>query len=214
MIRELATNNWITFLFVFLLAILVVINYLFPIKFLEFSSFFKKEQFYTKYSKTFVVLEVFFLLVTFFSILLYSFILYKLLLYYKNEVYYNSFFFYLRLVGVTFGYVLIRYFLGKFINNFFKDKKFQEHILFYKWLFLSKMGFYIFPLVIVFHYYNLTYFYLVLAVIMAIILVYNYFVLLLKNQKYIFKHLFYFILYLCTLEIAPLIVYLKIVLKV
>ncbi len=214
MIRELATNNWITFLFVFLLAILVVVNYLFPIKLLEFSSFFKKKQFYTKYSKTFVALDVFFLLVTFFSCLLYSFFIYKLLLYYKNEVYYNSFFFYLRLVGVTFGYILVRFFLGKFINNFFKDKKFQEHILFYKWLFLSKMAFYIFPLIIVFHYYNLTYFYLVLGVIMAIILVYNYFDLLLKNQKYIFKHLFYFILYLCTLEIAPLIIYLKIVLKV
>ncbi len=214
MIQNLATDNWITILFVFLLAILVILNFLFPIKFKAFLSFFKKEQFYVKYIKTFVVSDLFFLLFSFFSVLVYAFLLYKLVLYFNRSEQSNHFLFYLQIAAYTFWYVILRFILGRIVQFLFDIKSFQDSLLLYKWLYLSKSALLLFPFLVVFHYYNLNFYYVIIAVFFGIILVYNYFVLILKNQKYIFKHLFYFILYLCTLEIAPLIVYLKIIFKV
>ena len=211
MIRNLATDNWITLLFLFLVAILVLLNYLFSIKFKDFILLFKKEQFYVKYYKTFVKTDLFFLFSSLFTVLVYVFVIYKVFLYFNKPVEINTFLLYLRIFGITFWYVIIRYFLGLVIGNIFKINSYQDSFLYYKWLYLSKNALLIFPFIIVFHYYNFSFGFVVLAAILAIILVYNYFVLLSKNQKIIFKHLFYFILYLCTLEIAPLIIYLKIV---
>ena len=42
-----------------------------------------------------------------------------------------------------------------------------------------------------------------------IMLVFRYVLLLINNKKLILNNLFYFILYICTLEIAPLILILK-----
>jgi len=214
MIRNLATDNWITILFVFLIGILVLLHFIFEPKFKDFIPFFKKEQFYTKYFKTFIKTDLFFLLFLLFNILVYSFLIYKVYLYYNKPENSSHLFLYLKISSITFWYVVIRFIIGKILDRFFKTKDFHESILYYKWIYLSKNAMYLLPFLIVFHYYNLTFSFVILAAILAIILVYNYFVLIRKNQKNIFKHLFYFILYLCTLEITPLIIYLKIVFRV
>jgi hypothetical protein len=213
MIRSLATENWITILFIILFGILVLVNYLFPVKFKHFTAFFKREQFYIKYFKTFVKTDLFFLLFTFFSILIYSFIIFKLYLYFKKTISNNTLLLYLEITNFTFWYVIFRHVLEIIIGYFFKIKNFQDSILFYKWIHLSKNAMILLPFIIIFHYYNLSSGFVILSIIMSIVLVYNYFVLLQKKRKNIFNHLFYFILYLCTLEIAPLIIYLKIVFK-
>jgi len=211
MIRSLATDNWITILFVFLIGILVLLHYIFESKFKDFIPFFKKEQFYIKYFKTFLKTDLFFLLFVIFNILVYSFLIYKVYLYYKNLENNNHLVLYLKIISISFWYVIIRFIIGEILVRLFKTKDFYESLMYYKWIFLSKNATYILPFLIVFHYYNFAFSFVILAVIVAIILVYNYLILIYKNQKNIFKHLFYFILYLCALEIAPLFIYFKIV---
>lgn len=214
MIPSQVTDNWITILFVVLLAFLVLLNSLFPRKFKDFMTFFKREQFYTKYVKTFVLSDLFFLVFILFSVLIYSFILFKIKLYYTKASITNSIILFSKITAITFWFILIRFILGKLAAAIFKNRNLQEALLFYKWIYLSKNALILFPFIVIFHYYNSSFSFLILGLVTAIILVYNYFVLLVKNQKIIFQHLFYFILYLCTLEIAPLIIYFYIVLKV
>ncbi|NQV78269.1 MAG: DUF4271 domain-containing protein, partial [Lutibacter sp.] len=45
--------------------------------------------------------------------------------------------------------------------------------------------------------------------VFLLVLILRYVLILLNNKKLIFNNLFYFILYLCALEIAPLIIVLK-----
>lgn len=214
MIRSLTTDNWITILFVLLIGVLVLLNYLFSVKFKDFIPFFKKEQFYIKYFKTFTQTNLFFLLFGVFDILIYSFLIYKIYVFYKKPEMDSHLLDYLKILNITFWYIILRFFIGKILDRIFKIKNFNASLLYYKWIYLSKNALSLFPFLILLHYYKLNFSFIFLAVIVAIILVYNYFILLHKNQKNIFKHLFYFILYLCTLEIAPLIIYLKIVYSV
>lgn len=214
MIRSLTTDNWITILFVLLIGVLVLLNYLFSVKFKDFIPFFKKEQFYIKYFKTFTQTNLFFLLFSIFDILIYSFLIYKIYVFYKKPEMDSHLLVYIKILNITFWYIILRFFIGKILDRIFKIKNFNTSLLYYKWIYLSKNALYLFPFLILLHYYKLNFSFIFLAVIVAIILVYNYFILLHKNQKNIFKHLFYFILYLCTLEIAPLIIYLKIVYSV
>ncbi len=214
MIRNLATDNWVTFLFVILIGLLVLLQYLFPVKYKNFTPLFKKEQFYVKYIGTFNLLDVFNLISILFFLTIFSFLMYKLVIYYKVYEDFTGFLLFGKLFLYGFLFLLIRYFLGKMVSKVMHISKATESVLFYKIIILTKISFYLFPFIIIFHYYDLDDFYVYLVLVSGIILVYNYFQILLKNQRLIFKHLFYFILYLCTLEIAPLFIYLKIVFKV
>ncbi|HIP26076.1 MAG TPA: DUF4271 domain-containing protein, partial [Flavobacteriaceae bacterium] len=108
-----------------------------------------------------------------------------------------------------------RYIIGKIISFVFGIDKIQGILSFVKFTYFSKVAIYIFPFIILLSYISL-YNLLLLKVgtiITVLFLLLLYGKILLQNQKLIFRNLFYFILYLCALEITPLIYLFKFIVE-
>lgn len=114
------------------------------------------------------------------------------------------------LTGVFIFYVL-RFFAGKFIAVVFDKEKEFEYINYLKISYLSNFCLIIFP-VLLFAVYakydsvNFSFFVLIISVLLLLL---HYVLIINNNQKIILSRLFYFILYLCALEIAPIILLYK-----
>ncbi len=112
---------------------------------------------------------------------------------------------------VVLSYILLRLFLGYLLGVLFEYSKEQQHISFLKISYLSNFSLLILPLLIVNYYINSAFFTYFLLLISGLLLLYYYAKIIKSNQKIILSSLFYFILYLCALEISPLLIIYKLV---
>ena len=103
--------------------------------------------------------------------------------------------------------LFLRYFLGKLLAILFDLEKEHENITYLKMSYLSNFCLLIFPLLILalYLFYDSSIAAIIVAAIAVFILLLYYILIVKNNQKVILKNLFYFILYLCALEVAPLI---------
>jgi len=119
---------------------------------------------------------------------------------------------YLKILGVILGYWVFRYVLGIIVAYLFEINKTQNQALFIKMSYYYSASLYLL-LFLVFSLYffdfhiNFIYFTGVFFIVFFLIRYIN-FLVFFKRQ--ISSHLFYFILYLCTLEIAPIFIAVKI----
>ncbi len=210
MISSLATDNWITFLFVILMGILVLLKTMFPLQFRYFIAFFRLNQYFVKYISIIKVLHPFNVLLLLFQFFIYGFLLFKIVTYYNISTITSDSFLYTKIILFLVILYSFRFLIGKIIFSVFKLSSRYEAESIYKLTYLSKLSIYVFPFLIAFHYYNFEKGFLILSVFTAIFLLYFYILILIKNQKNIFTHYFYFILYLCTLEILPLYLFYKV----
>jgi len=217
MINALVTNNWITILFIFLFGLLVIANSFFEKRFLKFKTLFHTKQYFVDYLSITTVSHPFNIIFLIFQISCYAYLSLKIIEYFNESMLKNQFLYFLKIAFVIFVFYLIRYSIGKIIALFFNIKKEQEELSFVKLTHLAKVTLIAFPFLIVFTYLDFRngFLFIVLAIYLALLLLIKYIILLRQNQKLIFNKLFYFILYLCTLEILPLIlVYKTLVVKV
>ena|SRR5690606_12041846 len=108
-------------------------------------------------------------------------------------------------------FILFKFYLEKLIATIFDINKFTESFHFHKVTYRNLSSLLLLPLISLFIYSNLNSKIALYAILFCFCLLNVIaFVLTLRNhQKLIQKHLFYFILYLCTLEIAPYLILLK-----
>lgn len=110
------------------------------------------------------------------------------------------------------------YFIGKliivkFIGVIFRINKLQDHLIFLKISYLNLIAIYFIPLSAFLAYtklINKEIIYFSTFYILFLFL-FSYLLILLNNKKIIYNNFFYFILYICTLEIAPLLIVMKLV---
>ncbi len=103
---------------------------------------------------------------------------------------------------------MVKYFVEKIIAVCFNAEDFAEQYNLVKVSYRSFLGLILFPVIAILFYnqFNVPYF---LWIVVGLFLIFNgiLFIMLLKNyQKLFSKFLFYFILYLCTFEIAPYVI--------
>lgn len=200
-------KDWISIVLMCLLLLLVFLKFrygarLYRTNFLFISksyliSYFKKDRdkYFSGFQVGMFVFQVFVL----------AFILLQAQLIIKND---NSFI--VILIGVVF-YFILRFLLGFLMAKLLELETVFNKILFDKTNYLSNTLLWIFPLVIV-TIYTVNYKILLIKtmlIFLAILLIYRYVLLLINNKMIILKHMFYFILYLCAFEIAPLILIIK-----
>ena len=102
-------------------------------------------------------------------------------------------------------FIFAKYLIEKIIATSFNIEEFAEQFNLQKVTYRTYIGLLILPINIILFYYN-TFSTNIPLIIIAIILILNtltYLISIKKYQKIILGKLFYFILYLCTLEIAP-----------
>ncbi|MCF6349882.1 MAG: DUF4271 domain-containing protein [Flavobacteriaceae bacterium] len=211
MISSLVTNNWITITFIFMIGLLVIANYFFERRFLKFRKLFYSKQYFVEYISITTVFHPFNILFLFFQVSFYALLALKIVEYFNPLMVKNQLFLFLKLVFGILTFYIFRYFIGKVIALFFKLKKDYEVLSFMKFSYLSKIALILFPILILLHYFDFKngILFLVLATCTIFLLLLKYLDLLRKNQKLIFSKLFYFILYICALEILPIVVVYK-----
>lgn len=120
---------------------------------------------------------------------------------------------YLDILGFIAIYFMGKLIIGKFIGIIFRFNKLQDDLIFLKISYLNLIAIYFIPLSAFLAYtkiINKEIVYLSIIYILFLFL-FSYLLILLNNKKIIYNNFFYFILYICTLEIAPLLIVMKLV---
>jgi len=147
-----------------------------------------------------------------FSNLIISIFIYLLVAqFYSDKILFTSYLF-LKINSFILGYWFIKYSLGKFIAYLFEIEKWQKKIIFIKisYFFSSSIYLFIFLIFAIYFFKNSTAYLYTTIGFYSILLLIRYFHFLRILKKEIASNLFYFILYLCALEIAPLCIAIKI----
>ena len=140
----------------------------------------------------------------------------SLLLYFANSLWFfssklNGLNGFLLLVGSVALYFCFRYLIGLFLAEIFDIKDKYNKLVYDRSSYLNNLILWILPF-LVFSAYATFYnelFFKITFFMLIILLILRYSLVLGNNKKLIFNNLFYFMLYLCALEIAPLAIILK-----
>lgn len=102
-------------------------------------------------------------------------------------------------------FFLMKYYFEKFVNFCFSSHQLLDIYLFYKHIIWSYAIFILLPALFFYVYLSddFSYIYYVIILFSLLYYVINIFVFLYKNRSLVYRYWYYFILYLCALEIAP-----------
>ena len=215
--RITQNNDWISYILLFALVILVVVKLMFSERLqLSLQLLFSKKYVLVFGREKILVFNGFNVLMIIFQLIIFSFLAYFLLKNYFNVFYQNKeYSLFGLIVIILFLSYATKYLLDKFIFKLFNNDKLHEKITFLNSSYLNIVALLLFPLILLFVYSPFFNEYiLIFTLFLAFILMcLKLFLMINNNKSIIVKNLFYFILYLCALEIAPIIIILKLILK-
>lgn len=118
---------------------------------------------------------------------------------------------YLLLVASVGLYFCFRYLIGLFLAEIFSIKNKYSRIVYDKVSYFNNLILWILPFLVLSAYSNIYKepFFKITFLTLTVLFILRYSLILMNNKKLIINNLFYFILYLCALEIAPLAIILK-----
>jgi len=199
--------DWATVLFTITFAAIVITRITFPNRFEDFI----KLAFSNKYLSTYrdsnnmksgFTISMFFVQMVSLSLFVHYIIS---LTGFSNLNYFPT---YLRILSILLFFVLVKYFVEKIIAVCFNMEEFAEQYNLVKVSYRSYLGLLLLPVVAILFYNRFSFDYFI-WVVSGVFVLFNtiLFILLLKNYQKVFSQfLFYFILYLCTFEIAPYVI--------
>lgn len=213
--KEIIPHNidWITLVLFVILVLLAIANFAFQDRLRDTSMLFlskKNLNIYFKGEKN-IVLNSFQISLFTVQLLTISLFIHLIISYFKPEITvsnYNSFLIIVALVLLYFG---IRFFLGLFLAFIFNLKEVHKKLVYEKINYFNNLILWSLPILIILVYatkYQPIIFKITITTFI-LLLILRYAIVLRNNKKLIFSDLLYFILYLCALEIAPLVIILK-----
>ncbi|WP_408648500.1 DUF4271 domain-containing protein [Tenacibaculum pacificus] len=143
--------------------------------------------------------------ILFFSTITISLLLFLILL---PSAYLPSFFNYIILCCFVSIYFILKNLLDFILANIIESNYNTKYFLATKSGYLNSLSLWLFPGIIIYQYAFKSHIFLL--IFSVILFVFRAFLVLINNKKIVIRKLFYFILYFCTLEIAPLIIVYKI----
>ena len=206
-------NDWITFVFLIILFLLATAKFFFRDKLLHTGSLILYKKYlliYFNKDKN-VVLNKFQALVFIIQLLVLSILFFVGNFYLTNEAQSGTIFDFYIILGTLATYFCIRYVVGLVLANALNINNVHSKIVYDKISYFGNIVLWILPLLLLSVYASdyRKLFISVTLIMFAFLLVVRYVLFLSNNKKLIFNNLFYFILYICALEIAPLIIILK-----
>lgn len=206
-------NDWITFVFFIILSILTTEKFLFGNRLVQTSTFFIKKnnllsQFNREKNTFFNLFQILFYIV---DVLTIALLIYFLIENLDIQMMLFGFELYIGIAIGTALYFLFRFLIGAFLAYSLELGAIHNKITFYKINYLNNTVIWILPFVLLVAYYNYHTSIVIntTLIIFCILLIFRYVFLIINNKNLIINNLFYFILYLCVLEIAPLVIILK-----
>ena len=202
--RIVENKDWATALFLFSLVLIALSKSLFENRFSEFIKLIVSDKYLKVYKDSRLIMSWFTIFLFIVQILSFSFFIHLLL---------NSFGYIIKTDWISFiqvftfltVFVLSKYLIEKIIGTAFDIEEFVDQFNLQKVSYRTFIGLFLLP-INCFLYYNNSISHNLMLFFLSTILIINVFTYLLsiKNYQNIFiGNLFYFILYLCALEIAP-----------
>lgn len=202
--RILEPKDWATCLFVLSFALIAVTRTAFEGRFSEFLRILVSDKYIKVYKDTSHLMSGFTILLFIVQVISFSFFI-QLLLHYFGYVSKTDWITFLRIFTFFGVFVLSKFLVEKIVAAIFNIEEFAEQFNLQKVSYRTFIGLILLPInIYLFYNNNLSnvFIYCIIGVILIINL-FSYLVSLKIYQNLIIGKLFYFILYLCALEIAP-----------
>jgi hypothetical protein len=202
--RILVNKDWATVLFVLAISIVALNKTVFSVRFNEFIKLGYSDKYNKVYKDTNNLLSWFTISMFVIQLLSFSFFI-LLLLSYFNYTQTDNYITYIQIITFLFVFILSKFLIEKIIGTTINSESIVDQFNLIKVNYRAFLGFVLLPINIIL-YYNSWPIKAVFYIILTIFLLYNvftYYFLVKTYQKTILGNLFYFILYLCTLEILP-----------
>lgn len=202
--RIVSSKDWATVLFILALLIIAANKTVFEVRFNEFIKIGISDKYHKIYKDTSNLLNWFTVSMFVIQLISFSFFILLLLSYfgYSQPSNYITF---IQIITFLFVFILSKYLIEKIVGNTLNAEGFVDQFNLVKVNYRAFFGLILLPVNIIL-YYNHAPLQIAFYAILIIFIIYNlitYYFLIKTYQKIILSKLFYFILYLCTLEIAP-----------
>ena len=202
--RILESRDWATVLFVLSFAIIAVTKSVFENRFADFANLIYSNKYIKVYKDSSNLKSTFTVSLFLVQVISLAFFV-QITLSYFGYASKTDWLLYIQILTLLVFFILSKYLIEKIIATSFNIEEFMEQFNLQKVTYRTYIGLFILPFNIILFYYD-SFSKNIPLVIIAIILIINaltYFISIKNYQKLIFSKLFYFILYLCALEIAP-----------
>ena len=202
--RILEHRDWATYLFVFSFVLIAITKTAFETRFSEFLKILVTDKYIKVYKDTSHLMSGFTILLFIVQIISFSFFI-QLVLNFFGYVSKTDWIIFIRIFTFFGIFVLSKFLIEKIVATIFNIEEFAEQFNLQKVSYRTFIGLILLPINI-YLFYNNTPSNILIYFIIAVILIINlfsYLVSLKIYQNLLIGKLFYFILYLCALEIAP-----------
>ena len=202
--RITESKDWATVLFVLSFAIIAVTKSVFENRFADFANLIYSNKYIKVYKDSTNLKSTFTLSLFLVQVISLAFFI-QITLSYFGHASKTDWLLYIQIVTLLVFFILSKYLIEKIIATSFNIEEFMEQFNLQKVTYRTYIGLFILPFNIILFYYDSISKNIPLLII-AIILIINmltYLISIKNYQNLIFSKLFYFILYLCALEIAP-----------
>jgi len=211
--REIIGTDWITIVIMVCLVLLTTAKLMNSARFLEFVMLFNTNKYIVlnqKGNKLSTLFNGVLILVQVLSVCLFIYLCADVLQWQRDAI---DMIFYFKIASLYLFVLICKILVEKIISTLFSIEVLIEDYLFYKISYRNFLGVILLPLNLIFIYAVkpseiILYFLIVSLSILNLIVFISFFK---KNENIILNHMFYFILYLCALEIAPYFILYKLI---
>ncbi|MBA4276573.1 DUF4271 domain-containing protein [Flavobacterium sp.] len=203
-LRVIENKDWATILFVLSFAAIAITKSAFENRFADFAKLIYSDKYTNIYKDSNNLKSGFTISLFFVQIISLAFFI-QLSLSFFGYASKTDWILYIQIITFLIFFILSKFLIEKIIATAFNIEEFVEQFNFQKVTFRTYIGLFILPINIILFYYD-SISRNILIFLIAIILIINIFTYLVSIKNYqniIFGKFFYFILYLCALEIAP-----------
>jgi len=202
--RIYENKDWITVLFIVTIGLVVITKAVFENKFQDYLNLIINNKYLRIYKDSSNLMTWFTVLLFVVQLLSFSFFIQIVLSFYHyTEI--TNWVSYIQISTFLTFFVLAKFLIEKIIGTAFNIESLTEQFNLFKVSYRNYIGLLLLPINLVLYYTHITNNYIITGIItiLLIINIATYLISLRNYQKFIIDKLFYFILYLCTLEIAP-----------
>ena len=202
--RIIDNKDWATILFVSGFALIAIVKTVFETRFNDFMNLIVSDKYIKIYRDSSHLMSGFTILLFIVQILSLAFFI-QLALNSFGYISKSDWLVFIQIATVLFVFILSKFLIEKIIATTFDIEEFTEQFNLQKVSYRTYVALFLLPLDIILYYNdNLSqngFLFIIISLIILNIITY---IIALKNyQSLLFSKMFYFILYLCTLEIAP-----------
>jgi hypothetical protein len=203
-LRVIENKDWATILFVISFAVIAMTKSAFENRFADFAKLIYSDKYTNIYKDSSNLKSGFTISLFFIQIISLAFFI-QLSLSFFGYASKTDWILYIQIITFLIFFVLSKFLIEKIIATAFDVEEFVEQFNLQKVTFRTYIGLFILPINIILFYYDsisrniLIFFIFTVLIVNAL----TYLVSIKNYQNIIFSKLFYFILYLCALEIAP-----------